>query len=127
MLHHLEIYVSNLAQSWDFYDFLLPHLGYELYQDWERGFSYKKGNCYIVFVQTADSFLEAGYHRCRVGLNHLAFYGGSQADVDRLRDELCSRSVKLLYEDRYPYAGGENHYACYFQDPDGIKIEVVGE
>lgn len=42
MLHHIELYVSNLNQSRTFYDFLLPRLDYELYQDWEQGFSYKK-------------------------------------------------------------------------------------
>lgn len=61
-----------------------------------------------------------------INFNHLAFYGGSRKQVDQLRKDLITRSVNLLYEDRYPYAGGENHYALYFEDPDGIKIEVVG-
>ena len=30
----------------------------------------------------------------------------------------------LLYEDRHPYAGG--YYALYCEDPEGIKVEVVG-
>lgn len=102
-------------------------MGYVLYQDWEQGFSYKKDGHYLVFVQTVEAFLAAGYHRCRVGLNHLAFAGGSPADVDQLARDLKEWGVTLLYEDRFPYAGGANHYACYCQDPDGIKIEVVGE
>lgn len=35
MLHHVEIYVSNLETSRAFYDFLLTKLGYSLYQEWE--------------------------------------------------------------------------------------------
>lgn len=31
----------------------------------------------------------------------------------------------VLYEGRYPYAGGECHYAAFFADPDGIKVELV--
>lgn len=31
----------------------------------------------------------------------------------------------LLYEDRYPYAGGPGYYAMYGEDPDRIKVEVV--
>ncbi len=31
------------------------------------------------------------------------------------------------FNDRYPYAGGSDHYALYLEDPDGIKIELVGE
>ncbi|MCB2829330.1 VOC family protein [Streptococcus dysgalactiae] len=126
MLHHVEVYVSNLAKSREFYEPLLIKLGYYPYQEWEDGFSFKKSEHYIVFVQTPAEFLEVGYHRCRIGLNHLAFYGGSRKQVDQLRKDLITRSVNLLYEDRYPYAGGENHYALYFEDPDGIKIEVVG-
>lgn len=42
MLHHVEIYVSNLETSRTFYDFLLTKLGYSLYQEWDKGLSYKK-------------------------------------------------------------------------------------
>lgn len=126
MLHHIELYVSDLAKSRDFYTFLLSRLGYTLYQDWEQGFSMKKAEQYIVFVQTPAEFLEAGYHRCRTGLNHLAFHGGSCKQIDRLRKDLLATGVNLLYDDRYPYAGGDDHYAIYFEDPDGVKIEVVG-
>lgn len=127
MLHHVEIYVSNLSQSRTFYNFLLPELGYSLYQEWPQGFSYKKAEQYIVFVQVEEKYADSTYHRCRVGLNHLAFHGGSREEVDQLRKDLLARDVTLLYDDRYPFAGGENHYALYFEDPDGVKIEVVGE
>ncbi|MDG4513370.1 VOC family protein [Streptococcus suis] len=126
MLHHVEIYVSDLAISRAFYDFLLTGLGYELYQEWEDGVSFRKAEQYLVFVQTPADFLEAGYHRCRTGLNHLAFHAGEPDDVDRWRQEFLSRRVKLLYDDRYPYAGGKGYYALYLEDPDGIKIELVG-
>lgn len=127
MLHHVEIYVSNLETSRTFYDFLLTKLGYSLYQEWEEGLSYKKAEQYLVFVQTPEDFLEAGYHRCRTGLNHLAFHAGTPDDVDQWRKEFLTRRVKLLYDDRYPHAGGLDHYALYLEDPDGIKIELVGE
>ena len=126
MLHHVEIYVSDLARSRIFYEYLLPQFGYELYQDWAQGFSMKKAEQYIVFVQTPTAFLDAGYHRCRTGLNHLAFYGGNREEIDQLRKDLLARGVTLLYDDRYPFAGGPDHYALYCEDPDGIKIEVVG-
>ena len=81
----------------------------------------------MVFVQTPQDFLEAGYHRCRTGLNHLAFHAGTPDDIDQWRKEFLTRRVKLLYDDRYPHAGGSDHYALYLEDPDGIKIELVGE
>ncbi|MDG4498969.1 hypothetical protein NWE22_08260 [Streptococcus parasuis] len=50
MLHHVEIYVSNLETSRAFYDFLLTKLGYSLYQEWEDGLSFKKADHYALYL-----------------------------------------------------------------------------
>jgi catechol 2,3-dioxygenase-like lactoylglutathione lyase family enzyme len=125
MLHHVEMNVSNLEKSRQFYDYILPTMGYEIYQEWPKGFSYKYGDTYIVFVQTDDKYLEATYHRGQVGLNHLAFHAQSRKQVDDITTMLESRGVSILYRDRHPYAGGENYYAVFFEDPDRIKLEIV--
>lgn len=127
MLHHIEINVNNLDETRRFYDALLPAMGYNLYQQWDQGFSYKLDNYYIVFVQTEDSFIENTYHRKNTGLNHLAFRVGSKQEVDRLRCKLLSNGTHEIYANDYPFAGGSNHYAFYFEDPDRIKIEIVAE
>ncbi len=123
MLHHIEIYVSDLSRSIEFWGWFLEWLGYEPYQDWESGKSWKLGGTYIVFVQVEDRFSHIPYHRCGVGLNHLAFHAESKAHVDQLTRELRARSITILYEDRHPHAGGT--YAVYFEDPDRIKVELV--
>ncbi|RXJ72799.1 hypothetical protein CS022_13110 [Veronia nyctiphanis] len=123
-LSHIEINVSNLARSRDFWSWLLERLGYTLYQKWEHGFSFELAGTYLVFVQTTDKYLDCGYHRQKTGLNHLAFRASSIADIDALTHELSSRGVKILYPDKHPYAGGREHYAVYFEDPDRIKVEV---
>lgn len=125
ILHHVEIYVSDLSRSSEFWGWFLEELGYEPYQDWKDGKSWRFGDTYLVFVQTRERFLEAGYQRCRVGLNHLAFHAHSADQVDRLTDALRNRGVRILYEDPHPYAGGMQHYAVYFEDPDRIKVELV--
>lgn len=124
-LHHVEIYVTNLTRSREFWDWLLSRLNYEVYQEWDAGVSFRLGATYLVFVQTESKYLDIPYHRCGTGLNHLAFHGGSRADVDRLTEELRARRIAILYEDRHPYAGGEDYYAVFFEDPDRIKVEVV--
>ncbi|MGF7032611.1 catechol 2,3-dioxygenase-like lactoylglutathione lyase family enzyme [Paenibacillus mucilaginosus] len=125
LLHHVEVNVSNLAESEAFWGWLLRRLGYTPYQRWEQGFSFRHGHTYLVFVQTGERFLVPPYHRCRVGLNHLAFYARSKEQVDELTLELKERGCSLLYPDRHPYAGGPGHYAVFFEDPDRIKVEVV--
>lgn len=125
MLHHVEMNVSNLQQSRAFYDFLLPMLGYELYQQWDKGFSYKVNHTYLVFVQTEEKHADASFHRGRTGLNHLAFHGESRTQVDALTEELINRGVNILYKDRHPFAGSNHTYAVFFEDPDRIKLEIV--
>jgi catechol 2,3-dioxygenase-like lactoylglutathione lyase family enzyme len=125
MLHHLEIYVSNLSKSIEFWAWFLTELGYEQYQKWDRGISWKYGETYIVFVQAEERFMDVPYHRSRVGLNHLAFHAKSKKQVDEITEKLKTLGINILYPKRHPYAGGENYYAVFFEDPDRIKVELV--
>ena len=124
-LHHIELYVKDLNKSKEFWGWLLDELGYKEYQQWEQGISYILEKTYIVFVQVEERFLDIPYHRCRPGLNHLAFHGGSKAFVDKVTLKLREKNVKILYEDKHPYAGGEGYYAVYFEDPDRMKVEIT--
>ncbi|HEX6748492.1 MAG TPA: VOC family protein [Longimicrobium sp.] len=124
-IHHIEVNVLNLARSTEFWSFLLGELGYEPFQAWDGGRSWKRGTAYIVFVQVAQRFTSRSFHRSAVGLNHLAFHGGSRERVDALAEQLRRRGVPMLYDDRYPFAGGREHYALFCEDPDRIKVEVV--
>ncbi|GGK29236.1 hypothetical protein GCM10010965_22620 [Caldalkalibacillus thermarum] len=124
-LHHVEINVSNLERSVQFWGWFLETLGYTKYQEWDQGVSWKLGDTYLVFVQTEERFLDAPYHRQGTGLNHIAFYARSKTQVDIITEELRSREVPILYQDRHPYAGGQDHYAVFFEDPDRIKVELV--
>jgi catechol 2,3-dioxygenase-like lactoylglutathione lyase family enzyme len=100
-------------------------MGYEPFQEWESGRSWRLGDMYIVFVQAETRFLDIPYHRGRVGLNHLAFHATSRHHVDEITRKLRDRGVTILYADKHPFAGGEDHFAVYFEDPDRMKIELV--
>ena len=123
--HHIEIYCSDLKKSIEFWSWFLEVLGYKEYQKWPAGISFKLGDTYFVFVQAEDKYLPHSFHRCRPGLNHLAFHAINREQVDKLTSELKSREIKILYEDRHPHAGGNGTYAIYFEDPERIKIEVI--
>lgn len=125
MLHHLELFVSNLGKTIEFWEWFLTELGYEQYQKWDSGISWKYGETYIVFMQTKERFKDISYHRSRVGLNHLAFHAKSQKHVDEITEKLISTGINILYKEKHPLAGGPQHYAVYFEDPDRIKVELV--
>lgn len=125
LLHHIEIYVSDIKRTVEFWGWFLEELGYTPFQAWENGQSWKIDDTYIVFVQVEDRYLDIPYHRCRVGLNHLAFHASSRQHVDKMTDELKDKGINILYSKMHPFAGGDNHYAVYFEDPDRIKVELV--
>jgi catechol 2,3-dioxygenase-like lactoylglutathione lyase family enzyme len=125
LLHHIEIYVSDLEKSVAFWTPFMRLLGYEE-RRWAGGMNYvKEGQAYLCFLPAPGEHLAAGYHRKRVGLNHLAFQGASRAHVDEIAAWVKSTGYTTLYESAYPYAGGPDYYALYCEDPDRIKVEVV--
>lgn len=127
MLHHIEIYVSDLAASRAFWSELLGEIGYRESDFWNDGFTLTNGkDAYLTFVQVAEKYASHSYHRCGVGLNHLAFTVDSRDEVDALRQHCIDTGTTLLYDDRYPFAnGGKEYYALFIEDRDRIKIEFV--
>lgn len=127
MINHVEIYVSNLSTSIQFWQWLLvDRLGYTVNQKWNKGISYTiDGGGYIVFVQAEPRRTQQSYNRTNVGLNHLAFSISDKKLLEQIRAELKDLNYQELYAENYPYAGGKKHYALYFEDPDRIKVELV--
>ncbi|NEU57630.1 VOC family protein [Halorussus sp. MSC15.2] len=122
-LHHLELYASDLDASVAFWDWLLGELGYEPKNEWDGGRSWVNGPTYVVLVQADGS--DAEFDRLAAGLNHVAFHAASREQVDDLTAGVRDRGDStVLYEDRHPFAGG--YYALYCEDPEGVKVEVVG-
>lgn len=125
LLHHVEIYVSDLERSVAFWTPLMNQLGYSA-DRWSGGMNYlKDGGTYFCFLPAPAEHLGAGYHRKRVGLNHLAFQAESREQVDAITAWVKSSGYTTLYESEHPYAGGAGYYALFCEDPDRIKVEVV--
>ena len=126
MLHHVELYVSDLERSIGFWEPFMATLGYES-ERWSEGMNFFAGESdpYLCLLQAPKDHLAAGYHRKRVGLNHLAFKAASRRQVDEIRAWLRQAGHTLLYDERYPFATAPDYYAVYCEDPDRIKLEVV--
>ncbi len=123
-LHHLDLNVVDLAVSAPFYAAFLGYLGYRPYQQWPMGQSFLKGRTYLTLVQTEPPHDQAGFHRRRAGLNHLAFALPSRAAVDAFVAQfLAPRAIPLLYGG--PVDDPDYAYAVFFEDPDRLKLEVV--
>lgn len=123
---HVYLYVSNLKESREFYKEFLEILRYEeiLNEDWGCGF--EKEDTSIWLEQVSGEFEKEGYHRKRIGLNHLAFKVDSREDVDKFTDDFLKKNnIKTLYGTPKEYPEySEDYYAVFFEDPDRIKLEV---
>ena len=123
-MHHIELWVPDLARARNEWGWLLGRLGYESFQDWSQGHSWRLGAMYLVVEQSPA--LSADTHdRLRPGLNHLAFHAGTRADVDAVTAAAKTHGWALMFGDRHPHAGGPDHYAAYLANSDDFEVELV--
>ena len=125
-MHHLDLTVSDLARSRLFYELVLGFLGYRCVKDsddvivWDL--TLPDGVCGIA-IRPAHHPRE--HDRYTVGLHHFAWNAESRQDVDRLHARLAEAGVTILDAPaEYPQYGN-GHYAVFFADPDGLKLEYV--
>jgi hypothetical protein len=124
LLHHLELWVPGLPRAVQEWGWLLGRLGYQPYQEWEHGCSWRQGLTYLV-VEQSPAMSATEHDRMRLGLNHVAFHAGSRHDVDVLTGEAPAHGWAPLFPERYPHAGGPDHYAAYLVNLDGFEVELV--
>jgi catechol 2,3-dioxygenase-like lactoylglutathione lyase family enzyme len=125
-IQHVEINVSEFERSKAFYQGFLEWLGHRRIVEGKDFAGWSNGEA-MIFVTYLERYKDSGFHRRRVGLNHIAFWAKSKADVDKFHSEfLVPRSIKVLYGGPKEYPEyGKGYYAVYFEDPDRIKLEFV--
>lgn len=128
-LHHIDLNVSNLAASKRVYGTVLEFLGYRLVKDEAGGCEWDlavEGRGASIGLKPCDPGLkDHGHKRYAPGLHHLAWRAESRDDVDRLHALLVERGIPVLDPPaHYPQYSGD-YYAVFFEDPDGMKLELV--
>ena len=125
-LHHVEIWVDDITAAGREWGWLLGRLGYHLGDDWGHGQAWELGALYLV-IEAGPDVVAGRHERTRAGLNHLAFHGGSRAEVDAIVDECAEGGWTLMFADRHPYAGGPHQYAAYLESGEGFEVELVAD
>ena len=123
-IHHIELWVPDIDRAEAQWGWLLTELGYEPFQHWPGGRSWRLSDAYIVLEQSPD-MLDAPHDRKRPGLNHLAFHAGDRARVDALTAEAANHGWALMFADKHPHAGGPQTYAAYLSNTDGYEVELI--
>lgn len=123
-LHHVELWVPDLKRAIDSWGWLLDSLGYKEFQSWDGGRSWRLGATYVV-VEQSPALTADRHDRCRPGLNHVAFHVEDAAAVEQLSADAVEHGWRLMFPDRHPHAGGDQHYAAYLENTDGFEVELV--
>lgn len=122
-IHHIDITARDLRRSSDFYDRVLPLMGFTRIEDAPEGPIWAGAHVEVGLQAARNS---GGQHdRYSPGLHHLAFTAPTRESVDELHRRLLEMGSAILDAPAdYPeYSPG--YYAVFFADPDGVKLEYV--
>jgi glyoxylase I family protein len=123
-IHHVRIAVSNLSESAAFYTQLLGVLGYSIaHQSAEKISFHHRYSQFAFIVSQAGNVSDQYDFRNGPGLHHLAFCASCKDEVDRVFRDVLSGSKHIRILD--PPCECPGYYAVFFEDPDGIKLEIA--
>ncbi|GAA5206487.1 VOC family protein [Microbacterium kyungheense] len=125
-LHHVELWIDDLDLVRDEWAWLLGRVGLSRLSAWPGGETWGDGGAYLTLTGSPN-LADGGHDRRRPGVNHLAFWAGGRGDVDAVMHDAPAHGWRPLYHERYPHAGGPDHYAGWLQNAAGFKVEVVAE
>jgi catechol 2,3-dioxygenase-like lactoylglutathione lyase family enzyme len=125
-IDHIYLSVSDFFRSQTFYDLVMRELGQH------------KGDKVIAGEPHAHYFgpqfqltirpAKAGQKHAPYapGLHHLCFQVETMNDVDLCFEKLRAVGIEVSQPKRYPEYHPE-YYAIFFEDPDGIRLEIVAK
>jgi glyoxylase I family protein len=123
-VEHIDLTVNDVARSRAFYDKVLGELGFRKFEG-DDYIHWANAQMTIAIRAATDANRREQFDRYRVGLHHLAFRARTRADVDAFHRFLVRERVTVLDSPaEYPQYG-QNYYAVFFADPEGIKLELV--
>jgi glyoxylase I family protein len=124
---HLMIYVSDFQSSKAFYQEILGFLNYELahgsdsYSVWNP----TQGGCSFGIVQSDSDLAKTPFQRGTPGFHHLAFNADNRGQIDDFYQLLLRINATVLDPPVACTEYSPTYYAVYFEDPDGMKLEVA--
>jgi catechol 2,3-dioxygenase-like lactoylglutathione lyase family enzyme len=121
-INHISVTVGDLDRSFAFYDPLMQFLGYR---------ESERGPDYVEWLGPAGWFIlrsmrrETPHDRYARGLHHLAWSADNREQVDAFHRLLVKQGATVLEPPQAFLQYSAGYYAVFFEDPDGIKLELA--
>ncbi len=136
IIDHITITVKDINVAEPFYDKHMPVLGFNLEHKIKGSVAEHEFDvveyCHPLLLfaicSPREAFKNDIIHRRKPGaLHHLAFKASSREEVDKLYVEIKEIGAHIVDKPKFYPQHGENYYALFFKDLEGIKYEVVYE
>ena len=124
MLHHLTLWVPDLARSEPAWRWLLGELGYRVDRSPDRVLVFRHPSGLAVALEESPDMVPGMlYSRLRPGVNHIAFAVESVPALDDIVAKAPDHGWAPFSGDRHAISGGAR--VAYLEDADGFEVELV--
>jgi catechol 2,3-dioxygenase-like lactoylglutathione lyase family enzyme len=123
-LDHVYLSIADMTRSEPFYDTVMQALGF---RKGDKAIASERHAHYfnpVMQITIRPARLPDRADPYRAGLHHLCLQAASEADVDEAYARLTKLHVACTPPKKYPEYNPD-YYATFFEDPDGIRFEVV--
>ena len=119
LFDHIDLRVKNRAAAQEFYEQVLPAIGFRVDKSGEEwGLFEADGGRAVDFF----GFTEEADHRPNG--NRIAFWTESRAAVDKVAEVVRKAGGRNIEGPELCVDYSPGYYAVFFEDPDGNKLEV---
>jgi len=127
MLHHLALTASDLSRSGEFYGAILAELGYRQTHSYPHVVVWEGPDPEILIYAARDQQRANRHQTYDPGFHHAAFRVDSRQVVERVGQIAQQLGARMLETARLFPQYSSNYFAVFFEDPDGLKLEVMTE
>jgi catechol 2,3-dioxygenase-like lactoylglutathione lyase family enzyme len=121
---HIYLAVSDMVRAEKFYDTVLSLLDFRKGDKAIAGDPHRHYFNRVMQISIRPARSKAAHDPYAPGLHHLCLQIADRDAVDRAHALLTSAGIKVSEPALYPeYA--EDYYAIFFEDPDGLRFEIV--
>jgi len=123
-IDHIGVNVPDLAVAREYYDALVPLIGFEWLGAGEGWFAYQPAgdDGTRLFINIAPE--NGAYSRFRPGLQHIGFRVSTRAEVHAAHEWALAHGSEILNEPRLFPQYHPDYYAVFWADPHGFKLEA---